>query len=195
MSPDSTTTGTNGQDTGTGTAPAAGTGTAQGPATGTAQGTPPNPDANQGQQAPDLATIQSELAQARATAEAVQRELSQVRTTDLAAAQRRIAELEGQQAAWEAERQSLILQQAVHAEATKGGAMYPDLVVSAMNPALVEWGKDGKPTNLAKVIEGMRASYPGMFRVTPGQGDGGAGTSGAPAGTSMNDLIRRGAGR
>jgi hypothetical protein len=48
---------------------------------------------------------------------------------------------------------------------------------------------------VGKVVADARQAYPALFRVTPGTADGGAGQQGAGVAPSMNDLIRRKAGR
>lgn len=186
MANDGTTAGTTDQGAGTGTAPATGTGTAQAPVTGTAQGqsngttTGSHPDPRD-----------TELAQAQARI----RELEQANLSDAERRDRRLSELEAERTTWETERQAMILRNTVWQEATKAGAMYPDLVVQAVNPASVKWAKDGQPENVAEVVAKARTDYPALFRVAQGSADGGAG-QGAPAGgATMNDLIRRGAGR
>jgi hypothetical protein len=196
MSADSATTGTTDQGTGTGTAPAPqGTGTAQAPATGNAQGKPDN--GNTPGQAPNgpadsepLTKAMADLAKANDRIKA----LEQAAMTDQERKDARLAELEAERSAWEMERQTLVLRHEAFQAAATAGAMYPDLVVQAISPAVVEWSKDGKPTNLAKVVADVRQAYPALFRVAPGQSDGGAG-QGAPTQPTMNDLIRRQAGR
>ena len=197
MPSDSTTTGTSDQATGTGTAPATGTGTAQGPADGAAQGQASNGSAGNGEgnQATRNRPTRDDLAAELQTAQARIRELEQASMTEAERRDHRLAELEAERAAWEVERQSMVLRHAVWQEALKAGAVYPDLVVSAVNPAQVEWAKDGSPSNIGKVVSDARQAYPALFRAAPGTADGGAGQgAGAPAPT-MNDLIRRGVGR
>lgn len=198
MTPDSATAGTTGQAPGTGTAPATGTGTAQAPAPGTAQGPASNgqPSATAGtdpaQAKPDaaLTAAQRELAKAQARIQ----ELEQANLSEQERKDRRLADLEAERATWEVERQTMILRNAVFQEAVKAGAMYPDLVVQAISPAQVEWAKDGTPSNIGKVVADARQAYPALFRATPGTADGGAGQGAVPSPT-MNDLIRRSAGR
>lgn len=193
MSTDSTAAGTSNPGEGTGTAPASqGSGTAQAPATGAAQGSDPTT------QASDLTALQAELARekrAREAAEKKARDIEQATMTEQQRKDARLAELEAEQANWTMERQTLILRQAAFQAATAAGALYPDLVAQYVNPASVEWDKDGKPTNIGKVVADARQAYPALFRATPGSADGGAGAGAAPTGTNMNDLIRRGAGR
>ena len=196
MPDNATATGTADQETGTGTAPSQGTGTAQEPATGTAQGQASNgTPANGGTtQAPDPSKALTKAERELAKAQARIQELEQANMSEAEKRDRRLAELEAERATWDMERQSLTLRHAVWQEAVKAGAVYPDLVVQAISPAQVEWGKDGSPSNVGKVVADARQAYPALFRVTPGTADGGAGQGAAPAAT-MNDLIRRGAGR
>lgn len=186
--------GTSGPDTGTGTAPAPqGTGTAQAPVPGTAQGSSSDPT-----QAADLTTLQAELARERKAREAAEkkaRDAEQANMSEQEKRNARLAELEAEKATWDMERQTLILRQAAFQAASSAGALYPDLVAQYVNPASVEWDKDGKPTNMAKVVADARQAYPALFRATPGTADGGAGAGAARTGSNMNDLIRRGAGR
>lgn len=196
--PDSTTvaTGTTDQATGTGTAPATGTGAAQGPATGTAQGQASNGTPTDGNQSntPDPAKALTRAERELAKAQARIQELETANLSEAERRDRRLAELEAERATWEVERQSMTLRHAVWQEAVKAGAVYPDLVVNAVNPAQVEWSKDGSPSNIGKVVSDARQAYPALFRVTPGTADGGAGQGAGPEPT-MNDLIRRSAGR
>lgn len=197
MAPDNATaTGTADQDTGTGTAPSQGTGTAQEPATGTAQGQASNgtPATGGTTQAPDPSKALTKAERDLAKAQARIQELEQASMSEAEKRDRRLAELEAERATWDMERQSLTLRHAVWQEAMKAGAVYPDLVVQAISPAQVEWAKDGSPSNVGKVVADARQAYPALFRVTPGTADGGAGQGAAPAPT-MNDLIRRSAGR
>lgn len=183
-----TTAGTTGQEPGTGTAPATGTGTAQAPASGTAQGTAPTTPPPATGATPDHS---AELAAAQARI----RELEQANLTDAEKRDKRLAELEAERNTWEVERQTMILRNAVWQEASKAGALYPDLVVQAIPLSSVKFGKDGQPENVPAVVATARTNYPALFRVAAGSGDGGAGQGAAGAAPTMNDLIRRGAGR
>jgi hypothetical protein len=191
------TTGTTDQAPGTGTAPAMGTGTAQEPATGTAQAQAGNgtPTTNGTPQAPDTAKALTKAERDLAKAQARIQELEQANMTEAEKRDRRLAELEAKEATWDVERQTLTLRHSVWQEAMKAGAVYPDLVVQAVSPASVEWAKDGTPANIGKVVAEVRQAYPALFRVTPGSADGGAGQGTAGAAPTMNDLIRRSAGR
>jgi len=195
MAGDNTTTGTTDQGaTGTGTAPTTGTGTAQGPATGTAQGQASGTagaagNRSNGQDSSSTAAAELEAARARI------RELEQANMTDQQRREARLAELEAERNTWEAERQTMRLRDAAYREAVKAGAMYPDLVVQGIDPASVQWAKDGSPSNIAAVVANARQAYPALFRGNaPGTADGGAG-QGQAAPVDMNDLIRRRAGR
>ncbi len=99
--------------------------------------------------------------------------------------------LQEQLQALQAENTSLKTQvQTARAEraAAKGGALYPDLVAAKV-PA--DTMNDEK--KLEAAINDIKKTYPALFGKAGGSADGGAG--GGKMGSSMNDFIRRAAGR
>lgn len=124
-----------------------------------------------------------------------QREQADMSESERAAA--RIKEYEAKEQAWEREKQSLRLQTAVTAEATKAGAVNPEILHRLVDAGAVEWTETGQPRNLTSIVNGLKREYPAMFRTHGGAGnaDAGAGTGSNQAELSMNTLIRRAAGR
>ena len=78
-----------------------------------------------------------------------------------------------------------VLEAAPKANAISGNAVYACIKDS------IEYDDDGTPTNVADLIEKLKSDDPDLFRKT--SIDGGRGTPTAT--TSMNDRIRRAAGR
>ncbi|MBI2954239.1 MAG: hypothetical protein HYY30_07995 [Chloroflexi bacterium] len=74
--------------------------------------------------------------------------------------------------------------------ATKAGALYPDLVAAKIPAEVLA---DNKKLDAA--IGEIKKQYPALFGQARGLADGGAGGGRNAAGSSMNDFIRRAAGR
>jgi hypothetical protein len=85
------------------------------------------------------------------------------------------------------------VREAVMGAAEKQGARRPMAVYRLIQDDL-ELGEDGAPTNVAKLIDGLKKSDPDLFR-TNGTADGAARGVAPSAGADMNALIRRAAGR
>ncbi|MDQ2785027.1 MAG: hypothetical protein M3Y58_08500, partial [Chloroflexota bacterium] len=110
----------------------------------------------------------------------------------------RIREYEAKEQAWEREKRDLRLQTALTAAATKAGAVYPEQIHRLVEYDTVEWNDAGQPRNLTATINGLKSEYPALFRTHGGAGnaDAGSGAGGmSRADLSMNNLIRRAAGR
>lgn len=120
--------------------------------------------------------------------------------TDMSETERRDARLkeyEAKEQAWDRERQSLRLETAITAVATKAGAVNPEILHRLVDFGAVEWNDAGQPKNLTSIVNELKREYPAMFRTHGGAGnaDAGAGNGGNQAALSMNSLIRRAAGR
>ncbi len=149
---------------------------------------------------------------------AIRRESASHRTA-LRAAEERVAALERERDEWKskatgyegelttlrAERERAALERAIAETATGRDALYPDLVLAKIDPAKFERDKDGKPKNLDALVQEVRSAYPALFGARPGAApyrpagnpNGGEGSQGgrSAAGQSMNEFIRRAAGR
>lgn len=91
---------------------------------------------------------------------------------------------------------TVLLRGAATEAASKAGAIYPDAVVALINVKDVDRDKEGNPSNLGRLIEGVRSAYPAMFQARNGSADGGAGHGQQnTGGNDMNSAIRRMAGR
>lgn len=108
------------------------------------------------------------------------------------------AAIERERQQFDTERRTFRLQQAAMLAGGRAGAIYPD-VIDAMvlgRMAEVEWTDDGAPTNVDALIGAIRRSHPGLFRAPAGSADGGSGArNSGSGGLSVNDAIRRAAGR
>lgn len=123
------------------------------------------------------------------------KELEDAKLSDTEKMQARLSELEAAQSTWARERQELLVRSAAEAAANRAGALHPDAVYKLLDYADLTFGEDGAPTNLDKLIEGLRKAYPTLFRAAPfGSADAGA-RGGQTSGGSMNDLIRQASGR
>lgn len=159
-------------------------------------------DADTGAQAEAVSA--DEIRKVRREAQALRRrlkdaedELRKRQDAEMTEAERlkkRLDELEKAEQTWKAEKSELLLGQAVSNEATKAGALYPDLLIRSLDRSAIEYDDDGNPTNLPKVVAELKKAYPALFRAPAGSADGGAGNE-SRATTSPNDLIRRAAGR
>lgn len=84
---------------------------------------------------------------------------------------------------------------AIKASAASAGATYPDDIPKLIEPADVEFDDDGEPTNVDKLVAGLKKTRPALFAERKaGSGDGGP-RGGPPAGKGgMEDLLRAAAG-
>jgi hypothetical protein len=155
----------------------------------------------------DLAELKSALEKERADRRKFEREFKQLsdwkrarEQQDMSESDRaaqRLKEYESKEQEWEREKQSLRLQTAITAEATKAGAVNPEILHRLVDSAAVEWNDAGQPKNLTSIVNGLKREYPALFRTHGGAGnaDAGAGNGAAHAELNMNSLIRRAAGR
>jgi hypothetical protein len=95
------------------------------------------------------------------------------------------------------ERRDLKVRTATALTANRVGAIYPDvieaMVLSRMSE--VEFDDAGAPTNIEVVLTDIKRSHPNLFRAGVGSADGGASGRKTPPASSVNDAIRRAAGR
>lgn len=88
------------------------------------------------------------------------------------------------------------LESHVAVNATKYGIADPRAVVRLLPATEIEFGDDGAPKNLDKVITAMKTEFPILFGQARGSSDGGAGRgAGAQPTEDMNSMIRRASGR
>lgn len=78
---------------------------------------------------------------------------------------------------------------AVTDAATKAGAVAPSLIYRAVRDDL-QFDDDGNATNIAEVLDALKASEPQVFRAAGGSGDGGQGGQG-PQTLDLNAAIRQ----
>lgn len=154
-----------------------------------------------------MATI-AKLREYEKTAKAQARELETLRAKAQAAddaklseqerLQKRIAELEQQDAERTVRMRALAAQSALIAAATKAGALYPDLLADRL-AASAELDAEGRTLNADALVADAKKQYPAVFRAQAGSADGGAGQDRKVAdgggGGDMNRMIRHYAGR
>ncbi len=81
----------------------------------------------------------------------------------------------------------------VSAAAAKVNAIRPDAVFRLVRDA-IEYGDDGRPTNIDQVVSAAKKDFPELFRAATGSADGGAGGNQPGTERDMNAMIRRAAG-
>jgi len=110
--------------------------------------------------------------------------------------QKRLAELERQQAEWERERQEIILQRTVENVALRMGIKYPDVAWKLIDLAKVDFDDGGTPTNIEALLKEVIQKYPEIANNSHFARNAGAGSGNAVRATiDMNDWIRKRAGR
>lgn len=132
--------------------------------------------------------VQREAQNLRTRLKAFEDAEKQRQQAELSEAQRlkvQLDELSGTHTAALAELRSLKAQ----ALARDAGALYPDLVADKLSDEVLNGDKQTRD----RAIERLRTQYPTLFRV--GTADGNAGRDGVATPATMNDLIRRAAGR
>ena len=146
----------------------------------------------------DPVALQRELAEARREAAKYRTDLRKVTDAQLTESerlQRRVTELEQEREATSVRDRERAIRLAALEAAARLGFRDPDLAVRLVDPTAVEVSDDGTPKNVERLLADVLARSPYLAR--PGaSADFGGGTRGAgPAGTDMNHLIRRAAGR
>lgn len=178
---------------------------AQGGTTGTEQAppvtgseTPPEEFDRERALATILTQRESEKA-LKARLAVAERDLKDLRDKDLPDNERltkRVADLEHQLAAREAENRTVTLRAAVTSAAARLGYNDPDDAYRMLDTAVVQYDDDGQPKGVAKLLEELLKAKPYLGKGTePGTGSWGAGATGQPGGkTDMDSLIRQKAG-
>jgi hypothetical protein len=146
----------------------------------------------------DIPALQRELAEARREAARHRTDLRKVTDAQLSESerlQRRVTELEAEREAITTRDRERAIRLAGLEAAAKLGFRDPDLAVRLLDQSAVEVRDDGTPRNVERLLADVLARSPYLAR--PGAAaDFGGGVRGAgPAGTDMNSLIRRAAGR
>jgi hypothetical protein len=146
----------------------------------------------------DVAVLQRELAEARREAAKHRTDLRKLTDAQLSESerlQRRVAELEQERDVSQARDRERAIRLAALEAAARLGFRDPDLAVRLIDPSAVETKDDGTPKNVERLLADVlaRSPYLGRSGIAPDFGGGQRGQ--APAGTDMNSLIRRAAGR
>jgi hypothetical protein len=146
----------------------------------------------------DPAALQRELAEARREAARYRTDLRKVTDAQLTESerlQRRVTELEAERAESAARDRERAIRLAALEAAAKLGFRDPDLAVRLVDPAAVEVSDDGTPKNVERLLTDVLTRSPYLARPGTSADFGGGVRGSAPAGTDMNRLIRRAAGR
>jgi hypothetical protein len=146
----------------------------------------------------DIAVLQRELAEARREAAKHRTDLRKVTDAQLSETERlsrRVTELEAEREQVLAREKERAIRYAALEAASKLGFRDPDLAIRLIDPAAVETKDDGTPKNIERLLADVltRSPYLGRSGIAPDFGGGQRGAS--AAGTDMNSLIRRAAGR
>ena len=146
----------------------------------------------------DVTVLQRELAEARREAAKHRTDLRKVTDAQLSETerlQRRVTELEAEREAIASREKERAVRFAALEAAAKLGFRDPDLAVRLIDPAAVETKDDGTPKNVERLLAEVLARSPYLGRPGASADFGGGQRRTAPAGTDMNSLIRRAAGR
>lgn len=141
--------------------------------------------------------LRSEAASLRKRLKAFEDAEAQRADSEKSEAQRaadRIAALEEELAGERSARRATILQLESVATARKVGFRDPELAARLIAAGDVEFGEDGRPKNVERLLTDLAKEYPNLVNATA---DYGGGPRGAPVGgtSDMNTRIRRAAGR
>lgn len=202
-------------DTGQGQEPGQQQGAGQEPGNGQQQGDGQGPSGQQGQQGPDLSSLpedvrtylerqQRDAAEARREAakyrtdlRTAQGEVEKFRQATMTDEQRRQAEadaLRKENEALKEQARTAGLQAAVTTEATALRFHSPRAALAMLDRSEIEYGDDGKPTNLRALLEKVAQDEPYLVK-RQGPGGGGEGRERQGSARGMNDLIRERMGR
>ncbi len=152
------------EPTGRATGGGAGTGTGTGAASGAAA------DAGAGggtQEDPRVAQARQEAIterKARQTAEAALKKLQDAALSDTERKDKRLSELEAENATMKLERQTDRIAMAATAVARQAGALYPEQAWKLLTLSEVEFDAGGNPTNLPKLVDALKKASPALFR-------------------------------
>ena len=146
----------------------------------------------------DAAVLQRELAEARREAAKYRTDLRKATDAQLSESerlQRRVTELEAERAESAARDRERAIRLAALEAAAKLGFRDPDLAVRLVDPSAVEVSDDGTPKNVERLLTDVLTRSPYLARPGAAADFGGGVRGSGPAGTDMNRLIRRAAGR
>lgn len=169
------------------------------PPEGTPTPTPPagNPDAAPAA-ASDLEALRRELADTRREAAGYRTRLKtfeDAQKTDAEKTTERIAALEAENARLAAAHRAVTIRDAAQAAARKAGFWDPEIGASLVNTNDIQFDDEGNPKNMDALVAAIAKDKPRLIN-GGGTPDFGGGVRGAPAaGHTMDDLIRRAAGR
>lgn len=141
--------------------------------------------------------LRSESAANRRRAADLEARLKQIEDSQLSESERlqkQLQELQAEKANWQRERRDLSVRQALQAAFAAEGARKPDALVRLFADQ-VDADDNGQIKNQAALLKQARADYPELFVARNGSADAAAGARSGGSGLSMNDLIRRAAGR
>jgi len=146
----------------------------------------------------DVAVLQRELAEARREAAKHRTDLWKVTDAQLSESerlQRRVTELEQERQEAQARDRDRAIRLSALEAAARLGFRDPDLAVRLIDPSAVEVRDDGTPRNVERLLSEVLARSPYLARPGASADFGGGNRGAGPAGTDMNSLIRRAAGR
>ena len=146
----------------------------------------------------DVAVLQRELAEARREAAKHRTDLRKVtdaQLTETERLQRRVTELEQEREAIASRDRERAIRLAALEAAARLGFRDPDLAVRLVDASAVETRDDGTPKNVERLLADVLARSPYLGRPSTAADFGGGQRGAGPAGTDMNSLIRRAAGR
>lgn len=178
---------------------AGGTGGADDSSLAGAAGSPGSSDAGPTMPDAETAALKAEAQKLRARARAAEQERDQLKAAQQTDAEKladraKKAEEKAQKLEWRLRTQAL--RNAISEQATSVGIVAaPSTIARLIDPESIEWGDDGEPDSKT-VIAALRAlakSDPALVR--QGGSDGAAGGNRNASVTSMNDILRRKAGR
>lgn len=129
-----------------------------------------------GKRALDLMKAARKAAEDRA--KAAESELETLRTANLSESEKRdkrLSDLEREQADWSRERQDLLLRSAVQQQALRLGFTHPELALGVLDRSAIQFEASGEPKNLETLLTDLTKAYPELVgAVRPsGSADGG----------------------
>lgn len=143
--------------------------------------------------------LRKEAAQYRTRLKALedaQRAADDAKLSDQEKLQKRLAELERAAAEASSNLQKRVVEYEVKLAASRLGIVDPDAAWRLIDASSLEFDESGKPKNLDRVLSDLLKAKPYLSaQPTARNGAAGSGTQGSPTTFSMNDAIRRAAGR
>ena len=143
--------------------------------------------------------LRKEAAQYRTRLKALedaQKAADDAKLSDQEKLQKRLAELEKAAAEASSNLQQRVMEYEVKLAASRLGIVDPDAAWRLIDASSLEFDESGKPKNLDRVLNELLKDKPWLSaQPTARNGAAGSGTQGNPTKFSMNDAIRRAAGR